>query len=84
MSENGLQRLLAIAHLSHDRDVAFDFEQRGERAEHHALILGDDNTNGFAVFLRDGIQLSRSPYFDMPDFGALPFRGTVIASRVPA
>jgi len=54
VSEDGLQSLLAVARLSHDGDVAFDLEQRGEGAEYHALILGEDYANG----LRPSLSLS--------------------------
>jgi hypothetical protein len=49
MCEYCFQRLLAIAHLGDDGDVTLDLEQRGQSAEHHALIFGENNTNGFAI-----------------------------------
>ena len=43
-------------------NVAFDFEQRGQRAEYHALIFGDDDSDRLARFLEWERQARR--FFD--------------------
>ena len=35
------QRFAAVMGASHHFDVGFDFEQRRQGAEHHALVFGD-------------------------------------------
>jgi hypothetical protein len=35
--------------LSDDGDVAFDLEQRGESAQDHALVFGENHANLFAA-----------------------------------
>jgi hypothetical protein len=47
--EHGFERFFAVARLGDDGDVAFDFEQRGERTQHHALIFGQDHADGLAA-----------------------------------
>jgi hypothetical protein len=40
-----LERLAAVARLPYDLDLGLDVEERGECAEYHRLILGDDDPN---------------------------------------
>ena len=40
-----VERFLAVARAGDDFDVAFDLEQRRQRAEEHGLILGDDDAD---------------------------------------
>ncbi len=65
------QCFAAIASLRDDDDVAFQLEQRGEGAEHHALIFRDD----------DADRLLAWPEATHAD--TLAFSGKVIVSFVP-
>jgi hypothetical protein len=77
--------LFAVAHLGHDGDVAFDLEQGGQRAEHHALIFGEHHPDGVAALLRGGIHLAQGPPVSAAGVFAAPsFSGRVMVSLVPA
>ena len=45
------QRLAAVRGASHDLEIALDLEQRSERAEHHRLILGNQDADHACVSL---------------------------------
>jgi len=40
-----------VTRTLHDRDIAFNFQQRSQRAQNHALIFGDYHTNRLARVL---------------------------------
>ena len=46
---HGAQRFVAVARAGDDLDVVFHFEQRGERAQHHGLVFGDDDADFVAL-----------------------------------
>ena len=54
LRDHGVERLFAVARLRDDRDVAFDFEQRGEGTEDHSLIFRENNANSLAPFFDRG------------------------------
>ena len=66
--KDGFERLLAVARFGDDGDVAFDFEQGGERAQHHPLIFGQNHADGLAAFfeLSRGIQFWQPSSFRRP------------------
>ena len=43
------QRFAAVMRARHHLDVGFDLEQRGKRAEDHALIFGDEDLDRHRV-----------------------------------
>ena len=43
------QSFVAVARARDDLDVIFHFEQRGERAQHHGLVFGDDDPDFVAL-----------------------------------
>src|SRR6266576_3904183 len=45
---NGVERIATVGGAGHDGDVWLEFEQRGEGAQHHGLVLGQDDANGCA------------------------------------
>src|SRR5208282_5715771 len=47
--EHGFERFFAVARLPHDRNIALDFQQRGQRAQHHPLIFGQNHADSLAA-----------------------------------
>ena len=50
--EHCFQRFFAVVRLRHHGNVALDIEQRGERAEYHPLVFGQNHADGLAAFFR--------------------------------
>ena len=75
--QHRFQRLLTVFCLGDHRNVAFDFEQSREGAQHHALILGKHNSDRLAAIFQGGIQFAPS----ICRTGA--FKGKVIVTVVP-
>ena len=44
---NGVERIATVGGAGDDRDVGLEFEQSGERAEHHGLVFGEDDADGW-------------------------------------
>ena len=88
--EHGFQRFFAVARLRDHRDVAFNVEQRGQRAQHHSLIFGENHADGLAGFFCavSGAVLDVfsewTQFWQPSSLDATCFRGNVIVSVVPA
>jgi hypothetical protein len=52
VGENRFKRFFSVANLCDDRDIAFDLEQRGQCAQHHALVFGENHPDLLPAFFR--------------------------------